>query len=333
MRLVQRRSMTLVALAALVALPMLAAPAAAAGPRSEHDRIVAYWTRDRILAARPRDLHRAPGRLAPLAKPSPAAAPSGPAKSSGTLWPDGKGKVYTVVGRVLFTMDGGDWICSGAAATDPRGDVSVVLTAAHCAYDNENKAFATNWTFFPEFDTNPAYSCENAVHGCWTASRIVVHGGYADQPGFTSTATQHDWAFAVTGPGGKPGQSLQLDSLGSFPIAFNAYSSGTTMSAFGYPAGGSYAPGHELAYCSGSAGFDRWNGNTTYRLGCNMTGGSSGGPWFTGMDANGNTGTLSSVNSYGYSGIKAMHGPKFNARTQATWNTAVGNGSGNAVVR
>ncbi|MCV0402734.1 MAG: hypothetical protein K5924_03375 [Chloroflexi bacterium] len=43
------------------------------------------------------------------------------------------------------------------------------------------------------------------------------------------------------------------------------------------------------------------------------------------------SGSLSSVNSYGYSGVTAMHGPKFNADTadvysaanQATSNTIV----------
>jgi hypothetical protein len=326
MRRVHRRSAVLVALAALVGLPILAAPAAAAGPPSEHDRIVAYWTRERIASARPRDLIRAPGGRVGLA-PQPAVKPDrgggGLGKSSGSLWPDGKGKVYSVVGRVLFTMDGSNWVCSGAAANDGRGDMSVVLTAAHCAYDNENKAPATNWMFFPEFDTIPDYDCYDAVYGCWTAERLVVHGGYANQNGFTSTATQHDWAFAVMRPGGKQDEQRELDSLGSYPISFTSYSSGTTQSAFGYPAGGSYSPGHELAYCHGSAGFDRWNANTTYRLSCNMTGGSSGGPWFVGFDATGNTGTLSSLNSYGYSGVQAMHGPKFNAKTQATWNAAV----------
>ena len=331
MRFAHRRTISLVALAALVALPMVAAPAAAAGSRSDHDRIVAYWTRERIANAKPRVSVRAPGRLAPAAKPTKP--PTGSlATTTGSLWPDGKGKLYRTVGRVLFTMDGGDWVCSGVAATDSRTDVSVVLTAAHCAYDNENKAFATNWTFFPEFDTTPAYSCSQAVHGCWSATRLAVHGGYADQSGFTDTATHHDWAFAVVGSGGKPGESRQLDSLGSYPIAFRDYSSGTTMTAAGYPAAGKYSSGSELAYCHGSAGFDPYNANLTYRLGCDMTGGSSGGPWLVNLDANGDNGTLASVNSDGYSGIRAMHGPKFGTKTQATWNAAL-SGSSNVVVR
>ncbi len=55
-----------------------------------------------------------------------------------------------------------------------------------------------------------------------------------------------------------------------------------------------------------------------------MTGGSSGGGWLEGInEANGSGGVLSSLNSYGYSGVKKMYGPKFNSNTQATYNAAI----------
>ena len=125
----------------------------------------------------------------------------------------------------------------------------------------------------------------------------------------------------------------ELDAtVGSFPIAFRDYGSGTKMHATGYPAGGKYSPGHELIYCSGGVGFDMWNANRTYKLKCDMTGGSSGGPWLTNFASSGDTGVLSSVNSYTYSGMTAMHGPKFNAKTQATWASAL-TATGNAIVQ
>jgi hypothetical protein len=60
-----------------------------------------------------------------------------------------------------------------------------------------------------------------------------------------------------------------------------------------------------------------------------MTGGSSGGPWFSPFSSG--SGTLMSVNSYGYSGITAMHGPKLNAETQSMFQTAAGT-AGNVIV-
>jgi hypothetical protein len=88
------------------------------------------------------------------------------------------------------------------------------------------------------------------------------------------------------------------------------------MAAFGYPAAGIHS-GIDLVYCLGPIGQDRLNGNATWQLPCNMTGGASGGPWLKGMDPHGDGGQLGSLNSYGYSGKKFMYGPKFNSDTQA----------------
>ena len=56
---------------------------------------------------------------------------------------------------------------------------------------------------------------------------------------------------------------------------------------------------------------------------CGLTGGSSGGPWVVTDDPKAYASTiLSSLNSYGYSGVKKMYGPKFNSRTQAVFDAA-----------
>ena len=74
-------------------------------------------------------------------------------------------------------------------------------------------------------------------------------------------------------------------------------------------------------YSTGKVQNDPLNGNLTYALGSDMTGGSSGGPWLTAFTAG--AGTLTSVNSYTYRSVKnVMHGPKFDARTQAVFTTA-----------
>jgi hypothetical protein len=122
------------------------------------------------------------------------------------------------------------------------------------------------------------------------------------------------------GPGGKSGNS-QLDALGAFPHRFEAVSKGTTVYAFGYPAAGKY-DGTKLIYCAGPVGFDTWNGNATYKLGCDMTGGSSGGPWFSGFDEGTGSGAQVSLNSYGYNGVRAMYGPKFGSLTKAVYDAA-----------
>ena len=56
----------------LIALSLLAVagPAAARSPQSQHDRIIAHWTPERMKAAVPRDFVReAGGRFVPKARP------------------------------------------------------------------------------------------------------------------------------------------------------------------------------------------------------------------------------------------------------------------------
>lgn len=203
--------------------------------------------------------------------------------------------------------------------TDSRNGYSLVLTAGHCAYDEVARAFATNWTYVPSFDTAPTFTCAQSQFGCWTAAGLVVHSGYATAGGFNTQATVHDFAIAIVGPGGKNG-TTQLDSLGTYGISYPAISTGGSVHSFGYPAAGRYK-GKDLTYCAGPTFNDPSNENLTWGIACNMTGGSSGGPWLAGFTTAG-AGTLTSLNSYGYGGVSNMYGPKFNADTQAVVSAA-----------
>jgi hypothetical protein len=322
-----RRSKSAVAaalLTLLALLPLAAAPVAAgdsqANAKAEQQRIIKYWTAERIASAKPRDFVKtANGTFVPKAKPVPSGG------STGASWTQG-GPVVQRTGKVLFTMDGGNWVCSASVINDSRTTHSLVLTAGHCAYDEVNQTHATNWIFVPSYDTKPTFDCTLNEYGCWTASGLVVDSGYATAGGFNTQATVHDFAFAIV-PAGNRG--TQLDALGSYPISYPGTASIGTVHSFGYPAAGRYK-GKDLTYCSGPTFTDNLNDDLTWGLACNMTGGSSGGPWFSGFTQAGG-GTAASLNSYGYSGISNMYGPKFNANTQAVYNRANGS-TGSSVV-
>jgi hypothetical protein len=321
-----RRSRMRIALAILTVLallPLAALPAAAKdNARSQHDRIVAYWTKDRIASAVPRDFVKAGGSIKPARKPpKPPPGGGGGGNVAGASWTTG-GPILPRSGRVYFTMGGGNWICSGSVVDDAaRPGYSLVLTAGHCAIDETNGEFASFWMFIPAFDTNPTYTCPDSRYGCWTAVGLAVHNKFATAGSFNTQAVTNDWALAVVGPGGKSG-STQLDDLvGSYPIGFSGVSTGNKLYAFGYPAASPYG-GNDLVYCAGNVGQDFGTGNQTWGLACNMTGGSSGGPWLSGFVEATGSGTLSSVNSYKYGSTAFMYGPKFNSRTQATYNAA-----------
>ena len=319
-------SIALVILAA-AAVPAAAAPGASADARAEHQRIVRYWTPARMKAAIPRGLTRANPPHTPAGKPGRSSS-----TVTGATWTKG-GIVRESVGKVFFTLGSTNYTCSGSVTEDGRANVSLVLTAAHCAYDETSDDFATNWLFIPDYQSAPTRACEDTKYVCWTAEALVVHKGWADEPGFTDQATRYDFAFAVVGPGGKSDSDLlQLDKVvPPFPITFTPVSQGTQVYAFGYPAAGKYK-GTKLVYCAGPVGFDAWNDKMTYSLPCDMTGGSSGGPWFTDFNDKTGSGTQVSLNSYSYATVKAMYGPKFEDPAKAVYGAATDSVATNTIV-
>jgi hypothetical protein len=306
----------LAAFALLAALPVSAA--ARPGPTSARgvDPAIAYWTAERIAHAIPRDFVRnSNGKFVPAAKPG--------GSGSGASWTAG-GEILERSGRVLFTLGGVDYICS-ASVVDDGGDAnySVIVTAAHCAYDEVADVFATNWVYYPAFDTSPSYTCSQATYGCWVGRALVVHHGFADREAFDDIAVQYDWAFAVVQAGGN-GTPYQVDSFGAYAVNVTTTTGPNPGWAFGYPAAGKYH-GKDLTYCTGAVGTDPYNNDNNWKLVCDMTGGSSGGPWLrdtTNPASATSPGAVFSLNSYGYSGVKAMHGPKFNANTTTSYNAA-----------
>lgn len=318
----------LVAILASVLLVLSLAPAATASAegdaRLEHQRVINFWTKDKVAKAKPRDFVRDPATGEFTLAPQTATTPV-----TGASWTGG-GSVLEATGKVLFAMGKSYYVCSASVVAESKDDTSrsIILTAGHCAFDNKTGKFATNWMFVPDYDsaaaalTSNGSFCSATTYGCWTATSLVVHKGFASQRKFNTQATQYDFAFAVVGAGGKKVGGAQLDkTVDSQNIDFGEPQLGTDTYLFGYPAGTPYT-GKDLVYSVGPLGTDPLNQNRTYRVASDMTGGSSGGPWFNPFSDNAGAGTMMSVNSYGYNGIKAMHGPKFNSNTRALYNSA-----------
>jgi hypothetical protein len=343
------RSLALIVAAALTAALAPAALASAAAPakedrvQAEHDRIVAYWTPERMKAAKPRDFVRQKDgsfTLAPTPKAKPGGSGSTTSSVTGASWPNGRGDVPVLTGRIYFTFGSSAYVCSGSVADD--GDLtkaqSIILTAGHCVYDQAKAAFADNLIFIPNFDAAPTYTCENTAYGCWTATTLVAHQGFTRERSFSAAGAVYDFAFAIVGPGGKSDTALDLvlnnvTKRPSYGLIYSGVATGQVLSAFGYPAAGKYR-GNDLTYCSGAIREDSANQGRTWGMACNMTGGSSGGPWLTtqsGTDADtkkldlltGVGGELASLNSYGYSGTSVMYGPKFTEETKRVYDAAI----------
>lgn len=204
----------------------LATPAQAAPAKSEHQRIVDFWTVDKVKQAKPRDFvyDEATGKFKLNAKPVGQGGPSKPSGSGvlGADWTGGGldgGLVQKTTGKVLFAMAGGLYVCSGSVAVDGNDTTSVILTAGHCVYDNAAVgAYATMWMFVPDYDATPTVGldgdgrfCDNTKYGCWTAQALVASGHFTNETSFSTEATLHDYAFATVGAGGKA--KSQLDAV------------------------------------------------------------------------------------------------------------------------
>jgi V8-like Glu-specific endopeptidase len=308
----------------------------AADTKAEQRSVKRYWTAAKMEDAEPLDAPTADARrltgAAPLAgessaKPAtvaPTTVKTGAEKtgaekteakadaaaalshSSGAAWTAG-GAIVKTVGRVFFTVTAGsdagrNASCSGTAVTS--ANKSVVITAGHCV--KLSGAFHGNWVFVPGYDQG------NRPNGTWPAINLLTTPQWS-----ASEDMNYDVAAAVVAP--QNGQSL-TDVVGGQGVAFNQ-PRGRQMYAFGYPAASPY-DGSKLIYCSGRP-FNDYLGSQDQGLNCGMTGGSSGGPWFTSFDEGTGSGLLTSVNSFKYNFASFwMFGPYFGAEAQAVYNAA-----------
>ena len=298
--------------------------------RAEHQRIVDFWTPERVARAVPRDffLDLESGKFLPAKRPAP---PSGDtAIVSGSSWTKG-GAIDGASGKVLFAMGTSYYVCSATVLDDPdHNGRSLILTAAHCVFDESTGNFATNWMFIPDYDAAPAplttngSFCSSTLYGCWTPVAMVVHDGYASAGGFNDQAVLYDFAVVAVGPGGHDITELETEVIEqTYSFTTIASDGSVTGYAFGYPAQGKWK-GNDLIYCKGPITTDPLNADLTYRLaGCKLSGGSSGGPWLIGFSETTGSGTVISLNSYGYSGVTAMHGPMLNADTESVYSAAL----------
>ncbi|MFI7614215.1 peptidase [Nonomuraea terrae] len=288
---------------------------AAADTPTERRQVVTYWTEGRMEAAQPLDAPAPKQGAAGLsadepAKGTPWTAPptrsrggveTQAARSSGAPWTSG-GAVTRTTGRVFFTTQGRNSSCSGTAVTS--ANKSVVLTAGHCV--KLNGAFHTNWVFVP------GYAGGNRPFGTWAATRLLT-----TQQWNAREDINFDVAAAIVAP--LNGKSL-TDVVGGQGVAFNQ-PRGRQMHAFGYPAAAPY-DGSRLIYCSGRT-FDDVLMSDDLGLTCNMTGGSSGGPWMLNFTESTGLGTQNSVNSFKYNfAPNWMFGPYFGNEAQAVYQSA-----------
>ncbi|GAA0340125.1 peptidase [Actinoallomurus spadix] len=271
-----------------------------AASRTDRERLLRWWTPARMRRAHPLDTLIAP---AAARRPVPGGRPAGTpasAPSTGAAWTSG-GRVTQTTGRVFFTYSGRPASCSGNAVAG--ANQSTVITAGHCV--RLDGAWHTDWVFVP------GYHDGQAPYGKWTAARTLTTPQWEAHEDLDYDVG----AATVDLLGGRTLTSV----VGGQGIAFNQPRH-RRMYAFGYPAQAPY-DGSRLVYCSGRAKDDTKSHDVG--LTCDMTAGSSGGPWFLGFDARTGAGTQNSLNSFKYDADpNEMFGPYFGAAVKALYDKA-----------
>jgi V8-like Glu-specific endopeptidase len=284
-------------LLAVLACGLVAVPAAQAARvktkavGQDRAAVQRYWTPERMKNAKPADKTLA-GKPTGSKKQPTASGSAQQIAPPYTTYPT------RTNGKVFFTDDGVNYVCSGTALLS--GNKSTVWTAGHCVHDGAVN-FHTNWAFVP------GYADGSRPYGTWTARSLLTTNGWA-----TSGDFSYDEGAAVVSL--NAGQAL-TDVIGGRNIAFNTPRN-QTYASHGYPAASPFN-GQRLWVCTSPLRYNDTSANpATMGIDCNMTGGSSGGGWIA-------NGSVTSVNSYGYRTLpNVMFGPYMGSVAQSLYTAA-----------
>jgi len=165
------------------------------------------------------------------------------------------------IGKLYFVQGGYSYVCSASVVQD-----SALLTAGHCL-SNGSGGFSNNILFVP------GKKGPSEPYGTWKCGKILIPNGY-----LFGGNPEYDYAFCkVIKKGG-------TTSIGSVTGYLGVAWGGTNLrmwNSFGYPAAPPFN-GQSQQTCQASlsstvnlvsGGYDNIG------MGCDMTGGSSGGPW------------------------------------------------------
>jgi V8-like Glu-specific endopeptidase len=197
------------------------------------------------------------------------------------------------VGKVFFDSPEGHMVCSGTVVKDPRhpGKSNLVWTAGHCVHAGKDGGWYRNIDFVPSYNDNGksvaemqnASQQEVTPYGQWWADWASTSNEWINGGGETGgTGAPYDFAVLHVKP--QQGTKSLEETVGAaLDVDFStpeAHSAGT-MGAWGYPQAAPY-DGQKMYKCLDEPGRLSIDPSMPYmyRIGCTMTGGSSGGGWF-----------------------------------------------------
>jgi V8-like Glu-specific endopeptidase len=307
-------------------------------------QVRAYWTPARMAAAKSVDVMTrsgTPPAVAPLNPTgAPASAPSwapsnladavsgtAPQQAPATATPQtqcancfipytryyyfAKYRTYPVstVGKLFFTNDGGNYVCSASVIFTDTLD-----TAGHCVANTDGThQWDSSALFCPSYNAgvNPAV-------GCWAANYFAAWNQW-----ITDGSFEWDFGGVNTSTCGSVWCTDVANRTGYLGVAWNQ-GEDQNFTAFGYPQASPF-DGNYIVTCQSEFGYETSEGNNdggpnSIAIGCDMTGGSSGGPWILGF---GGGNWVNGHNDWKWNSLpQAMNSPYVDTRDCQVWSAA-----------
>ncbi|MFC5220333.1 trypsin-like serine peptidase [Streptomyces coerulescens] len=257
-------------------------------PAFSNPVVEGLWSAERMAGARsvdtpvPKDIGEDVGVTDPEPDPVPATAEKAAYRDNAA-----------VIGKIFFDTPDGPSVCSGTAVEDPArpGKSGLVWTAGHCVHAGAGGDWFRNIVFVPSYNDlaldgwarQAADQDRIAPFGTWWADGAEVAPEWVAEGAPSGGAgSPFDYAVLhVKRPG--VGASLQETIGQAAPVWFGAPSATriSVMAVWGYPAAPPF-DGERMFSCQDRPGrlSVRSDQPVLYRVGCTMTGGSSGGGWF-----------------------------------------------------
>lgn len=198
----------------------------------------------------------------------------------------------SAISKMFFTQDGdgdGDvenYVCSGGSIGN-----NAVWTAGHCvnnglpaATDGFNNGWSYNILFCPSYDSGQGGV--NPTAGCWADADGSSAWSLA---GWVDSNLDFDYDFGAVDDLNVG--TVQAGAIGTYTGVLGAAWNWGNVNwvSLGYPQGAPFGGG-KIEVCLSSLGYSDSAGPSTpdsVAMGCDMTGGSSGGPWIFSFGRNG----------------------------------------------
>lgn len=235
------------------------------------------------------------------------------------LFPNSQYKVYPnrTHGKLFFSQHtptgDGNFVCSGTVVTSVGK--WLVETAGHCVANSATHTFSFNVVFVPAYRNNTRPFASWTAATLWTKTVWINNGNLREDRGFV---------ILNNNSAGQPIQNI----TGSEGIAFNQ-SYLQHVVDFGYPAESPFNGQTEqlcLASFEETDPFDTEAGSVPWGIGCDQTGGSSGGGWVIRYGSGG--GFVNGHNDYKYTSPARpleMFSPYFDNSELSLYNCATDN--------